>query len=89
MDTDPVTCVTFEPSGIQVPWTADSGSLLELAEAAGLQPDFSCRAGICNTCKSDLVAGTVEYDEEPLDPPEPGKLLLCCSRPKGAVTIRF
>lgn len=86
---DGAPCVTFEPAGIQVRWTAGTESLLDLAESAGLQPDFSCRSGICNTCKSDLVAGEVEYVEEPLDPPEPGKLLLCCSRPVGAVTIRF
>lgn len=81
--------VTFEPAGIEVAWSDAAGSLLELAEAAGLYPAFSCRAGICNTCMCDLVAGEVTYAEEPLDPPEPGKLLLCCSRPVGPVTVRF
>ena len=36
-----------------------------------------------------IVAGEVAYTEEPLDSPEPGKLLLCCSRPLGPVTVRF
>lgn len=81
--------VTFEPAGIEVAWSDADGSLLELAEAAGLFPAFSCRAGICNTCMCDLVAGEVAYAEEPLDPPEPGKVLLCCSRPLGPVTVRF
>lgn len=79
--------VTFAASGVRVPWTGSADSLLELAEAAGLRPDFSCRAGICSTCKCDLLAGEVKYFEEPLDPPGPGEVLLCCSKPLGSVTI--
>lgn len=79
--------VTFAGSGVAAPWTGSAGSLLELAEDAGLTPDFSCRSGICNTCKCELLAGEVEYVEEPLDPPGPGEVLLCCSRPLGPVTV--
>lgn len=79
--------VTFRKSGMTAAWDSDACSLLDFAEAQGLTPDFSCRAGICSTCKSRLVSGNVAYFEEPLDDIDPGDVLLCCSRPVGPVTI--
>lgn len=79
--------VEFARSGVVAAWSAASPSLLDFAEAEGLQPEFSCRAGICSTCSVKLVSGEVEYFEEPLDPPADGEVLICCSRPKGPVVI--
>jgi len=73
--------VTFRKSGKTVVWDGSAETLLEFAESHGLQPEFSCRAGVCNTCMIGLAAGEVHYIEEPLDPPEPGTALICCSRP--------
>ena len=56
-------------------------SLLELAEANGLSPDYSCRSGVCQTCASPLEEGDGEYVLEPLEPPDPGSVLICCSTP--------
>jgi ferredoxin len=81
------TQVQFLPSGTTVDWDESCPSLLDLAEQAGLSPDFNCRAGLCNTCMSDLVSGEVEYFEPPLDEPPAGRVLLCCSRPVGPVVI--
>ena len=79
--------VQFARSGISAAWTGASPSLLDLAEAQGLRPEFSCRAGICSTCSARLLSGEVEYFEEPLDPPPDGQVLLCCARPVGSVAI--
>jgi ferredoxin-NADP reductase len=41
-------------------FTVQAGqSLLEGAEAAGLQPRFGCRRGICRTCQCKKLSGTV------------------------------
>ena len=82
-----VTQVQFLPSGTTVDWDESCPSLLDLAEQAGLSPDFNCRAGLCSTCMSGLVSGEVEYFEPPLDEPPAGRVLLCCSRPVGPVVI--
>jgi len=79
--------IVFARAGISARWSDQAGTLLELAEAAGLSPDFSCRSGICNTCLCTLREGDVEYLEEPLTAPGPGKVLICCSRPLGRVVL--
>lgn len=79
--------VVFEKSGIKATWNDTSASLLELAEQAGLFPDFSCRSGICNSCMCNIKEGEVEYYEEPLERPKEGKVLICCSRPQGRVVL--
>lgn len=79
--------VEFRKSGRTAIWNATAESLLAFAEDQGLSPDFSCRAGICGTCKSHLVAGEVDYFEEPLDELAPGEVLLCCSKPKGSLVL--
>jgi uncharacterized protein len=79
--------VVFARSGITLAWNSGVSSILELAESAGLNPAFVCRAGICNSCKCGLTEGVIDYISAPLDPPEPGKALICCSRPSGRVIL--
>ncbi|MEJ6782798.1 2Fe-2S iron-sulfur cluster-binding protein [Aminobacter sp. Piv2-1] len=81
------TMVEFRKSGRTAIWDATAESLLAFAEDQGLAPEFSCRAGICGTCKSQLVSGDVAYFEEPLDELAPGEVLLCCSKPQGSVVL--
>jgi uncharacterized protein len=79
--------VTFKRSGRQAVWTLHSRSLLEFAEDQGLEPPFSCRAGVCGTCSTRLLSGQVVYSEEPLDEPDAGRVLVCCAKPVSAVTL--
>ena len=81
--------VTFAYSKKSVAWDDTHSSLLDLAEAHGLSPDFSCRSGICRTCECELISGELEYFTEPLDPPEEGMALICCSRPVGDVKLNI
>jgi ferredoxin-NADP reductase/phenylpropionate dioxygenase-like ring-hydroxylating dioxygenase large terminal subunit len=75
--------VRFAKSAVTAQWSRDKGTLLELAEAAGLAPVFGCRSGICGTCATRIIGGAVEYVEEPLAPRAEGHVLLCCSVPAG------
>jgi ferredoxin len=76
--------VRFAASQVEAEWTADKGTLLELAEAAGLHPNFGCRAGICGTCATRLSCGAVDYVEEPVAPRGDGEVLICCATPRSA-----
>ncbi len=73
--------IHFSKSGISAQWNPSYDSILELAEAEGLSPDYSCRSGICQTCTTKLTSGTVTYDPEPLQEPEEGTVFICCARP--------
>ena len=79
--------VTFARSKVSANWNPSFTTLLDMAEGLGLSPAYSCRSGICRTCMCQLIEGTVDYLEEPLDEPDPGQVLICCSRPKGDLVI--
>src|SRR5882672_6932771 len=62
----------------------DGETVLEAAERAGFDLPFSCRAGVCSTCRTKVVKGAVEmaqnYALEPWEV-EAGFVLACQSRP--------
>ena len=72
---------------LNVQWGSTFQSLLELAEACDIPTRWACRAGVCHTCETGLVAGTVTYQPNPIDPPAAGNVLICCSRPDRDVVI--
>ena len=70
--------VTFRKSKVKVKWLAkDDLSILQLAEKAGLTPDFGCRSGMCGTCEVKLLKGEVDGPEGD----GPGGILICSSKP--------
>ncbi|ERN41003.1 flavodoxin reductase (ferredoxin-NADPH reductase) family 1 [Rubidibacter lacunae KORDI 51-2] len=74
--------VVFAKSGKTATWTPAGGTLLEFAEANGVDAASSCRGGICLTCMCALTSGEVEYLEPPTGEPDEGAVLVCISKPK-------
>lgn len=78
--------LSFRKSGVAAENSGDT--LLEQAEAAGLNPQYGCRMGICFSCTSVKKAGrtrnirTGDIDDEP-----DKKIQLCISAPVGDVTV--
>lgn len=79
--------VSFARSGLSIHWGSAFQSVLELAEACDVPTRWSCRTGVCHTCETGLVAGTVAYRPDPIDPPGPGNTLICCAQPTGDVVL--
>jgi ferredoxin-NADP reductase/MOSC domain-containing protein YiiM len=73
--------VQFARSGITAPWGPPATSLLEFAEECDVPVQWACRTGVCHNCETAMISGTVDYTLEPLEPPAPGNILLCCARP--------
>jgi len=73
--------VVFARSAKEARWQPGGGSLLELAEARGLTPEFSCRGGSCGTCKTRILAGQVSYTALPAVALGTDEILICCSVP--------
>ena len=79
--------ISFARSGLDVRWDPGYASLLELAEACDVPVRWSCRTGVCHTCESGLMAGTVSYSPDPVDDPSDGNVLICCSQPSQDVVL--
>lgn len=76
--------VAFVGSGKEARWTPDSGTLLELAEARGVEAPFSCREGSCGSCATRIVKGAVAYTRQPGFKVPDGQALICCAVPAAA-----
>jgi ferredoxin-NADP reductase/MOSC domain-containing protein YiiM len=79
--------VSFARSGLNVSWDPKFPSLLDFAEACDVPVRWACRTGVCHTCESGLISGSVAYQLEPLEPPARGNLLICCSQPTSDVVL--
>jgi ferredoxin-NADP reductase/MOSC domain-containing protein YiiM len=79
--------VTFVRSSLAVGWDDRYASLLDFAEACDVPVGFGCRQGVCHNCESGVLAGTVNYAIDPLEPPPDGRILACCTRPASDLTL--
>ncbi|MFL5780440.1 MAG: MOSC domain-containing protein [Thermoleophilaceae bacterium] len=79
--------IAFARSNLAIAWSEEFTSLLELAEACDVPVRWSCRTGVCHTCETTLIAGSVGYDPSPVEPPAAGSALICCSRPREDVVL--
>ncbi|MEV8544657.1 MOSC and FAD-binding oxidoreductase domain-containing protein [Streptomyces sp. NPDC051572] len=80
--------VTFARSGIAVPFNTDNDrSVLELADTCDVPTRWSCRTGVCHTCVTPLLSGTITYSPDPLEPPADGEILICCARPGTDIVL--
>lgn len=84
--TQPIT-ITFSRSGKNIPWDPAVDSLLEFAEASGIEVEYGCRAGSCGSCQTPVKAGEVDYNQQPDAEVAPGHCLLCISTPKSDLTL--
>ena len=81
--------VTVRMDGRRRTFTArkDDETVLDAAARAGIELPFSCRAGVCSTCRTKVISGEVEMaqnyalEEGEL---EQGYVLACQSRVKSA-----
>jgi ferredoxin-NADP reductase/predicted pyridoxine 5'-phosphate oxidase superfamily flavin-nucleotide-binding protein len=73
--------VVFSRSGKRARWTSHR-SLLELAEACGLNPAHECRNGACGTCATRVLNGVIEYPRIPIAETVPGEALICLAVPR-------
>ena len=79
--------VAFARSGLTVRWATRYPSLLEMAEACDVPVRWSCRTGVCQTCDTDVMSGTVSYAPDPVESPAEGSALICCSQPRGDLVL--
>jgi ferredoxin-NADP reductase len=81
--------VHFSKIGMTIDCAPDE-TVLSAARKGGMRLPSSCRQGVCGTCKSKLVSGTVDMKAAGgIRPREiaQGLVLLCCSRPTSDLVV--
>jgi ring-1,2-phenylacetyl-CoA epoxidase subunit PaaE len=77
----------------EIEFRTEHGNVLEAAAAAGLEVPYSCKSGVCCTCRAKLIEGKVRMDRNfALEPHEveAGFILTCQSHPlTDRVVISF
>ncbi|MFD2205013.1 MOSC N-terminal beta barrel domain-containing protein [Kiloniella antarctica] len=83
--------IVFAKSGITAEIKGNQ-TVLDAAEAAGIEVSYSCRAGLCGTCKSDITNGKIlaknalGLSEEDT---AKGRFLACCSYAKSNLKVEL
>jgi ferredoxin len=79
--------VAFARSDLTARWDPGYASLLEFAEACDVPVRWSCRTGVCHTCETAVISGTVSYAPAPVEDPADGSALICCSQPREDLVL--
>ncbi|WNC71974.1 2Fe-2S iron-sulfur cluster-binding protein [Thalassotalea psychrophila] len=87
-----ISCVSVQVNGIKttLDLAANGDNVLDAAIDRGVDLPFSCKVGVCGTCKARLIKGKVKMDENHYLTDEEvadGMILTCQSHPITDIVV--
>lgn len=84
-DVEAMVTITLDGSSLEFPLSSKGETILDAALKAGADLPFSCKGGVCSTCRAKVRSGEVKMDVNyALEPEEveQGYVLTCQSHPR-------
>ncbi len=81
--------VKFLQAGIEVKVAGDQ-TILQAAEEAGIYLDYSCLAGVCGSCNTTLISGSLHAPDAmaiDMDDEDSNEFLPCCSYARSDLEV--
>lgn len=81
--------INFINKNLNICYSNNYSSILEVLEHNKIFIDFQCRSGYCGICRLYLISGSIKYLYDPIGFISYKEILPCCCVPTSNIKIKL